>query len=150
MIPLDKKRDVFILWFIKRHTKREISRKVNMSRGTVDKIIKECRERIGELNLTFDADLFSHMDEIVVASSIQRKRKSYKLTSETISLIEVMVLNNEKLARVGSEDAKNIKKLFEDFQKQKKEKPNLITDFSIDYFYKLVRKIKDKIHEEGI
>ena len=29
MIPLDKKRDVFILWFIKRHTKREISRKVN-------------------------------------------------------------------------------------------------------------------------
>lgn len=150
MIPLDKKRDVFILWFIKRHTKREISRKVNMSRGTVDKIIKECQERIGELNLTFDADLFSHMDEIVVASSIQRKRTPYKLTPETISLIEVMVLNNEKLASMGSEDAKNTKKLFEDFQKQKKEKPNLITDFSIDYFYKLVRKIKDKIHEDGI
>ena len=150
MIPLDKKRDVFILWFIKRHTKREISRKINMSRGTVDKIIKECQERIGELNLTFDADLFSHMDEIVVASSIQRKRTPYKLTPETISLIEVMVLSNEKLARMGSEDAKNTKKLFEDFQKQKKEKPNLITDFSIDYFYKLVRKIKDKIHEDGI
>ena len=47
MIPLDKKRDVFILWFIKRHTKREISRKVNVSRGTVDKVIKECQERIG-------------------------------------------------------------------------------------------------------
>ncbi|WP_394185110.1 hypothetical protein [Metabacillus halosaccharovorans] len=150
MIPLDKKRDVFILWFIKRHTKREISRKVNMSRGTVDKIIKECQGRIEELNLTFDADLFSHMDEIVVASSIQRKRKPYKLTPDTISLIEEMVLNNEKLARMGSEDAKNIIELFEGFQKQKKEKPNLITDFSIDYFYKLVRKIKDKIHEEGI
>ena len=48
------------------------------------------------------------------------------------------------------EESKNIKELFEDFQKQKKEKPNIITDFSIDYFYKLVRKIKEKIHEEGI
>ncbi|MEC1264019.1 hypothetical protein LZP85_19030 [Priestia flexa] len=150
MIPLDKKRDVFILWFIKRHTKREISRKVNVSRGTVDKVIKECQERIGALKLTFDADLFSHIDEIVVASSIQRTRTPYKLTPETISLIEEMVLNNEKLARMGLEDAKNIKELFEDFQKQKKEKPNIITDFSIDYFYKLVRKIKEKIHEEGI
>ncbi|MGG0889330.1 hypothetical protein [Cytobacillus horneckiae] len=150
MIPLDKKRDVFILWFVKRHTKREISRKVNVSRGTVDKIIEECRGKIGELNLSSDADLLSHMDEIVVASSIHRKRKPYKLTPKTISVIEEMVTNNEKLARMGSEDAKSTKDLFEDFQKQKKEKPNLITDFSIDYFYKLVKKVKDKIHEEGI
>jgi DNA-binding transcriptional regulator LsrR (DeoR family) len=150
MIPLDKKRDVFILWFIKRHTKREISRKVNLSRGTVDKIINECQERIGELNLTSNSDLFSHLDKIVIASSIQRERKPYKLTIETISFIEEMVINNEKLARFGSEDARTIKELFEDFQKQKKGKPNLMTDFTIDYFYKLVRKTKNKIHEEGI
>jgi DNA-binding transcriptional regulator LsrR (DeoR family) len=150
MIPLDKKRDVFILWFIKRHTKREISRKVNLSRGTVDKIINECQERIGELNLTLNSDLFSHLDKIVIASSIQRERKPYKLTIETISFIEEMVINNEKLARFGSEDARTIKELFEDFQKQKKGKPNFMTDFTIDYFYKLVRKTKNKIHEEGI
>lgn len=150
MIPLDKKRDVFILWFIKRFTKREISRRLNISRGTVDKIIKECQQRIVDLNLTLEADLLSHIDEIVVAPLIQRKRKPYKLNEETISFIEEIVINNEKLVRVGSEDAKNTKELFEYFQKQKKVKPNLMTDFTIDNFYKHVRKIKDKIHEEGI
>lgn len=120
MIPLDKKRDVFILWFIKRFTKREISRRLNISRGTVDKIIKECQQRIVDLNLTLEADLLSHIDEIVVAPLIQRKRKPYKLNEETISFIEEIVINNEKLVRVGSEDAKNTKELFEYFQKQKK------------------------------
>lgn len=150
MIPLDKKRDVFILWFIKRHNKREISKLINMSRGTVNKIIKECQQRIVELNLTLEADLISHIGEIVVSPQIQRKRKPYKLTEETISFIENMVINNERLVRIGSEEAKNTKELFKDFQKQKKEKPILMTDFTIDYFYKLVREIKDKIHEEGI
>lgn len=150
MIPLDKKRDVFILWFVKRYNKREISRRINLSRGTVDKIIKECQQRIHELNLTVDADLLSHIDEVVVASEMQRKRKPYKLTVETISFIEDIVVNNEKLVRISSEDAKNTKELFEDFQRQKKVKPNLMTDFTIDYFYKLVREIKNKIHEKGI
>lgn len=150
MIPLDKKRDVFIHWFIKRYNKREISRNLNISRGTVDKIIEECQQRIGELNLPLEADLLSHINEIVVASEIQRKRKPYKLNVETISFIEEMVVYNEKLVRMDSEDSKNTKELFEYFRKQKKEKPNLMTDFSIDYFYKLVREVKDKIHEEGI
>lgn len=92
----------------------------------------------------------SHIDEIVVAPLIQRKRKPYKLNEETISFIKELVINNEKLIRIGSEDAKSTKELFEYFQKQKKEKPNLITDFSIDNFYKYVRKVKDNIHETGI
>ncbi|WP_374717468.1 hypothetical protein [Neobacillus sp.] len=150
MIALEKKRDVFIFWFIKRFTKREISRRLNISRGTVDKIIKECQQRIVDLNLTLEADLLSHIDEIVVAPLIQRKRKPYKLNEETISFIKELVINNEKLIRIGSEDAKSTKELFEYFQKQKKEKPNLITDFSIDNFYKYVRKVKDNIHETGI
>ncbi|NEY18573.1 sigma-70 family RNA polymerase sigma factor [Bacillus ginsengihumi] len=150
MISLDKKRDVFILWFIKRHTKREISRLINMSRGTVDKIIKECQQRIRELNVSFEADLLSHIDEIVVAPSIERKRKPYKLNAETISFIKELVINNEKLISIDSEDGKSTKEIFEYFQKQKKEKPNLITDFSLDYFYKKVREIKDEIHEKGI
>ncbi|PLV31809.1 hypothetical protein BSP4_43480 [Bacillus subtilis subsp. subtilis] len=150
MIPLDKKRDVFIHWFIKRHNKREISRKLNISRGTVDKIIRECQQRIVELNLPLEADLLSHIDEIVIAAEIQRKRKPYKLNEETISFIEEIVVYNEKLVRTGSEDAKNTKELFKYFQKQKKEKPYLMTDFTIDNFYKLVRKVKNKIHEKGI
>ncbi|MGO1134845.1 hypothetical protein ACTOS9_21275 [Bacillus subtilis] len=150
MIPLDKKRDVFIHWFIKRHNKREISRKLNISRGTVDKIIRECQQRIVELNLPLEADLLSHIDEIVIAAEIQRKRKPYKLNEETISFIEEIVLYNEKLVRTGSEDAKNTKELFKYFQKQKNEKPYLMTDFTIDNFYKLVRKVKNKIHEKGI
>lgn len=150
MIPLDKKRDVFILWFIKRHTKRKINRMLNISRGTVDKIIEEYQQRIVELNLTLEADLLSHIDEIVVASELQRKRKPYKLNKETLCFIKELVIINEKLTRIGSEDAKSIKELFEYFQKQKKEKPNLITGFSLDYFYKKVREIKDEIHERGI
>lgn len=150
MIPLDKKRDVFIHWFIKRHNKREISRKLNISRGAVDKIVEECQRRIVELNLPLEADLLSHIDVIVIATEIQRKRRPYKLNEETISFIEEIVVYNEKLMRTGSEDAKNTKELFKYFQKQKKEKPYLMTDFTIDNFYKLVRKVKDKIHEEGI
>ncbi|WBX81510.1 hypothetical protein PD280_07365 [Virgibacillus salarius] len=151
MITLKIKKEIFTLWFIKRYKKREISRNLNISRGTVDKVIKECQHRIRALNLPFNTDLLSHIDDIVIASSINRKRKPYKLTSETLSVIEEMVIHNEKLVSVASEDAKNTKELFEYFQKkQKKEKPNLVTDFSIDYFYKLVREIKVKIHENGI
>ncbi|MCM3478952.1 hypothetical protein [Caldibacillus thermoamylovorans] len=150
MISLNKKRDVFILWFIKRHTKREVSRVLNISRGSVDKIINECQQRINELNLRFEADLLSYIDEIVVAPSMQRKRKPYKLNEETISFIKELVINNEKLTRIDSEDAMSTKELFEFFRKQKKEKPNLITDFSLDNFYKQVKKIKNEIHDKGI
>lgn len=150
MISLNIKRDVFNFWFIKRYNKREVSRMLNISRGTVDKILKECQQRINELNLTLEADLMSYIDEIVVAPQIQRKRKPYKLNEETISFIKDLVIINEKLIRIDSEDGKSTKELFEYFQKQKKEKPNLITDFSLDYFYKKVREIKDGIHEKGI
>lgn len=150
MITIEQKKDVFILWFIKRHNKREIGRTLNISRGTVDKIIKECQQRIVELNLPLETDLLGHIDKIVVTPLIQRKRKPYKLNEETISFIKELVINNERLNRVGSDDAKFTKELFEYFQKQKKEKPNLITDFSLDYFYKKVREIKDEIRETGI
>ncbi|MDA2671282.1 hypothetical protein PDQ76_20975 [Bacillus cereus] len=150
MIPLDKKRDVFIHWFIKRYKKRQISRNLNISRGTVDKIIVECQQRIVELNLPLEANLLSNIEEIVVAPQIQRKRKPYKLNEETLSFIKELVINNEKLIRISSEDAQSTRELFEYFQKQKKEKPDLIIDFSLDYFYKKVRKIKDEIHETGI
>ncbi|EEK91918.1 hypothetical protein bcere0012_51230 [Bacillus cereus BDRD-ST24] len=92
----------------------------------------------------------SNIEEIVVAPQIQRKRKPYKLNEETLSFIKELVINNEKLIRISSEDAQSTKELFEYFQKQKKEKPDLIIDFSLDYFYKKVRKIKDEIHETGI
>lgn len=150
MITIEQKKDVFILWFIKRHNKSEISRTLNISRGTVDKIIKECQQRIVELNLPLETDLLGRIDKIVVTPIIQRKRKPYKLNEETISFIKELVINNERLNRVGSDDAKSTKELFKYFQKQKKEKPNLITDFSLDYFYKKVREIKDEIRETGI
>nr|WGD71459.1 hypothetical protein P5645_01020 [Bacillus subtilis] len=88
--------------------------------------------------------------KLLLLAEIQRKRKPYKLNEETISFIEEIVLYNEKLVRTGSEDAKNTKELFKYFQKQKNEKPYLMTDFTIDNFYKLVRKVKNKIHEKGI
>ena len=150
MISSDKKKDIFKLWFIKRHSKREISRMLNISRGTLDKIIKGFQQKIVEINLTLEDDLLSHIDEIVIETSTQRKRKPYKLNEETISYIEEIVVNNEKLVRLGSEEAMTTKELFVYFQKQKKEKPTLETDFSSDNFYKYVRKIKKVIHENGI
>lgn len=150
MISLDKKRDIFNLWFIKRHNKREICRMLNISRGTLDKIIKGFQQKIVEINLTLEDDLLSHIDKIVIETSTQRKRNPYKLNEETISYIKVIVVNNEKLVRLGSEEAMTTKELFVYFQKQKKEKSTLVTDFSIDNFYKYVRKIKKIIHENGI
>ncbi|QWH03703.1 hypothetical protein EXW52_27430 [Bacillus mycoides] len=150
MVPLDKKRDVFIHWFIKRHKKREISRRLNISRGTINKIISECQQRIVELRLPLEADLLKNIDDIVVVPQVQRKRKPYKLNEETLSFIKELVINNEKLIRINSKNAQSTKELFEYFQRQKKEKPNLIADFSLDHFYKKVREVKDKIHETGI
>lgn len=150
MISSDKKRDIFNLWFIKRHNKREISRMLNISRGTLDKIIKRFQQKIVEINLPLEDDLLRHIDKIVIETSTQRKRKPYKLNEETISHIEKIVINNEKLVRLGSEEAMTTKELFLHFQKQKKEKPSLEKDFSIDTFYKYVRKFKKSIHENGI
>lgn len=103
-----------------------------------------------ELNLDADADLSEYINMIDVSSTIHRKRKPYKLNEDTLCTIEELVIHNEKLNRIGSIDALNIKELFEHFQSLHKEKSNIITDFSLDYFYKIVRKIKSNIHENGL
>ncbi|MEF7663799.1 hypothetical protein V4V24_18425 [Bacillus thuringiensis] len=150
MITLDKRREVFDLWFIKRHAKREISRRLNISRGTIDKIINECQQKIFKLNLAPEADLLKHIEEIIVPPSIKRIRKPYKLNKQTVTFIKKIVIENEKLARLGLDEAKSIKALFEYLQQQKKENPNLSTDFTIDNFYKYVRKIREDIHKNGL
>lgn len=150
MINLDKRRDIFDFWFIKRHTKREISRRLNISRGTIHKIINECQQKIFKLNLTLEADLLKHVDEIIDPPYTKTIRKPYKLNAETVTFIEQIVKENEKLARLGLEEARSIKELFEYLQQQKKENPNLSTDFTIDNFYKYVRRIKEDIHKNGL
>ena len=144
-----KKREVFDLWFIQGRTKRDINRTVNISRGTVDKIIKECQENISTLRLGIEVDLSDHVDKIVTPPSKKRKRKSYKLNGETLAYLEKLIIYNERMVRLGSDEAMNTKELFEHFQNQKKEKPTLKTDFSIDNFYKHVRRIKMSIQEHG-
>ncbi|WP_157967881.1 sigma factor-like helix-turn-helix DNA-binding protein [Paraliobacillus sp. X-1268] len=146
MIELEKKREVFTLWFSNGYSQREISTILKISRGTVHKIIEECQQMISKLNLSIDEDFLKYIEDIVVESPKQRNRKAYKLNAETISFIKSIVINNERLVKVGSEKAMNTKDLFEYFKRQKKEKPNLTTDFSIDNFYKRVRTIKNDIY----
>ncbi|MEK4848172.1 helix-turn-helix domain-containing protein [Bacillus sp. FSL W8-0183] len=150
MISIDKKKEIYNLWFIKRLTQREISRQLRISRGTVQKIIKRYQKKILELNLNVDADLSEYINMIDVSSTIHRKRKPYKLNEDTLCAIEELVIHNEKLNRIGSIDGLNIKELFAQFQSLHKEKSNIITDFSLDYFYKIVRKMKSNIHENGL
>ncbi|MEK4164855.1 MULTISPECIES: sigma factor-like helix-turn-helix DNA-binding protein [Bacillus] len=150
MISIDKKKEIYNLWFIKRLTQRKISHQLGISRGTVSKIIKRYQKKMYELNLDADADLSEYINMIDVSSTIHRKRKPYKLNEDTLCTIEELVIHNEKLNRIGSIDALNIKELFEHFQSLHKEKSNIITDFSLDYFYKIVRKIKSNIHENGL
>ncbi|WP_117148885.1 hypothetical protein [Paraliobacillus zengyii] len=146
MIELEKKREIFTLWCSNDYSKREISRILKVSRGTVHKIIEECQQMISKLNLSIEEDFLKYIEDIVVESPIQRKRKAYKLNAETISFIKSIVKKNQELIKVGSEKAMNTKELFEYFQRQKKEMPNLTTDFSKDYFYKLVKNIKKDIY----
>ncbi|MDI5983037.1 helix-turn-helix domain-containing protein, partial [Amycolatopsis magusensis] len=64
MISIDKKKEIYNLWFIKRLTQREISRQLRISRGTVQKIIKRYQKKILELNLNEDADLSEYINMI--------------------------------------------------------------------------------------
>lgn len=150
MISIDKKKEIYNLWFIKRLTQRKISHQLGISRGTVSKIIKRYQKKMYELNLDAYADLSEYINMIDVSSTIHRKRKPYKLNEDTLCTIEELVIHNEKLNRIGSIDALNIKELFEHFQSLNKEKSNIITDFSLDYFYKIVRKVKNTIHKNGL
>ncbi|WP_366204272.1 helix-turn-helix domain-containing protein [Bacillus safensis] len=150
MISIDKKKEIYNLWFIKRLTQRKISHQLGISRGTVSKIIKRYQKKMYELNLDADADLSEYINMIDVSSTIHRKRKPYKLNEDTLCTIEELVIHNEKLNRIGSIDGLNIKELFEHFQSLNKEKSNIITDFSLDYFYKIVRKVKSTLHKNGL
>ncbi|MES9726401.1 helix-turn-helix domain-containing protein, partial [Bacillus safensis] len=69
MISIDKKKEIYNLWFIKRLTQRKISHQLGISRGTVSKIIKRYQKKMYELNLDADADLSEYINMIDVSST---------------------------------------------------------------------------------
>lgn len=149
MIPIETKQDILNRWVIKRHSKREISRELKISRGTVNKVINGYQQNRFELNLTPKTDITNNTYDVGYTPPLsQNNRTPYKLNNETLLYIKKIVIENENHNLIsGSSKIKSTKMLFEDLQKQKLENPNIISDISINSFYKYIKKFKHEIYE---
>lgn len=90
------KKKVFQMYFLEVNTQEQIRKELEISKGSVTKIIKECREQIAKCELSDEADLGPFIDIIVEAP--MRKKAEYRrrvVTEIHIKIIEKMVVANE-------------------------------------------------------
>jgi len=118
VISIEKRKGVFQRYFIDFQSQKTICTELDLSKGSVTKLIKEYRERIAELGLK-ESDLSSHVDEIV-KEPIRKKRelKRYLVTDKVEKIIKGLVISNEKNRTLyGRSGAKSILGLYVDFTK---------------------------------
>lgn len=143
MISLDKRKEIFNMYFIELHPIRKISRELNISRSTVTKIINGCKDRLEELNLLEEDDLSKHIDSIVIKPKIERRIvERYTVKQEHIDILEELIQSNEKI-RTRRKDPKEWSNLPDDFYTKIKDEG--LSSFPLSTYYKLAREIKDKL-----
>ncbi|MFR6018406.1 MAG: hypothetical protein ACLUG9_12720 [Paraclostridium sordellii] len=140
MIPIEKRREIYIKHFIELNSERKISKELNISRNTVSKILSEYRLALKKHNLINEDDLSKYIDLIVVKPKIKRTVvEGYKAKQYHIDIVKKLVDNNEKKrTRIGK--CKTNLELFNDF------KSEIVYDednqISYSTFYNLVKKVK--------
>jgi len=144
MISLEKRKEVFRKYFIEFEHQSGICSDLQLSRGSVTKIIKEFRERIKELGLTDEQDLQGHIDEIVIAA--KRKKRNYKrlrVTDIHVNLAKDLFMTYEKDRTIlgGTE---SILKLYDNFDD--KLSSYIESVIEIDYYTKKLN--EDSLDEE--
>jgi hypothetical protein len=119
VISIEKRKGVFQRYFIDFQSQKTICTELDLSKGSVTKLIKEFRERIAELGLLLEPDLSIHIHEIV-KEPIRKKRelKRYLVTDKVEKIIKGLVISNERNRILyGRAGAKSILGLYEDFKK---------------------------------
>ncbi|TWH82567.1 sigma factor-like helix-turn-helix DNA-binding protein [Sedimentibacter saalensis] len=145
MITIKTKQAIFELYFISGYSQRKISSTLNISRNTVHKIIQECKQKIFELDFIEEADLMNHISKIIVAPTLNRKRKPYKIDEYTLQYIKKIIIKNEQ-SRYGSSKATSIKELYEEYLNQ--DDSLIKTNISMDSFYKYAKKFKEEYYAQ--
>ncbi len=169
MISLEKRKEVFRKYFMEFEHQGGICSDLQLSRGSVTKIIKEFRERIKELGLTDVQDLQDHIDEIVLdAKRKKRKYKRLRVTDIHVNLVKELFETYEKnRTMLGSSES--ILKLYETFDDKlslyiesiseidfyiKKLEENLLDDdkkkYYQNYYMKNFHEYKKSCEELGI
>ena len=143
MISIEKRREIFKMYFIEFNSVRKISRELNISRSTLSKIINEYKDRLKELNLLEEDNLSIHIDLIVLEPKQKISyRKRLIVSQEHIDILEELIKYNEKV-RSRYKNPKEFSNLPDDFYTEiKKRKLKTITHST---YYKLAREIKDKL-----
>ena len=144
MISIDKRKKIFIKYFIEFYSMREISKELNVSRSTVSKIINEQRVIIKNHDLNKREDLYKFMDLIVhIPKRKERNVKKYKVRQLHIDIIKEIVSNNEFNRTIHGESKTNLE-LFYEFQNEVKYEygGEDIPEISYSTFYNLVKEVK--------
>ena len=144
MISIEQRKKIYMLYFTNSNSIsiRELSKKLNISRSTLSKIIKEFRVTLEEYNLLNEDDLSQYIDLVVVEPKRKKRNvKKYIVTPQHINLIKQLVDDNEK-DRIRRGKAKTILELFYDFEKERKS----LKSISRNTFYNIVREIKKETY----
>jgi hypothetical protein len=91
------RKKVFQRYFLEINTQEQIRKELGISKGSVTKIIKECRDQIAKCELSDEDDLGPFIDRIVEAP--MRKKVEYRrkvVTEIHVRIIEKMVVVNEQ------------------------------------------------------
>ncbi len=151
MISLEKRKEIFNMYFIEFHSIRKISSELNISRSTVTKIINDCKDRLKELDLLEEDNLSKHINSIVIKPKMKRIiAERYKVKQEHIDILEELIQSNEKI-RTRRKDPKEWSNLPDDFYtkiedlEKFKDNDSEETTISISTYYKLAREIKDRL-----
>jgi len=91
------RKKVFQRYFLEINTQEQIRKELGISKGSVTKIIKECRDQIAKCELSDEDDLDPFIDRIVEAP--MRKKVEYRrkvVTEIHVRIIEKMVVVNEQ------------------------------------------------------
>lgn len=143
MISIEKRKEIFNMYFIEFNPVRKISRELNISRSTLSKIIDEYKDRLKELDLLEEDNLSKHIDLVVIEPKRKKRNvERYKITQEHINILEELILYNEKI-KTRHKNPKKISKLPDDFYTELKNKG--LDPIAISTYYKLTRDIKDRL-----
>lgn len=140
MIPIDKRKEIYIRFFVNLNPIRKISRDLNISRDTISKIVNEQRINLKKYDLVNHNNL-SELIDLVVDIPQRKKRtvQNYKVTQIHIDIIKELIEDNERNKIFGEKSKTNLE-LFNDFKFEVKCED--IEPLSYSTFYKLINKIK--------
>ncbi len=146
MIAIDKRKEIFIRYFVKYHKVRLISRELCISRNTVTKIIDDMRVKINELDLQNESNLLPYIDSIVIQPNrTKRVVSKYKVKDYHLKIIKKLVIENERTRVISPTYKKNHLQLYQEFLKINNEYREDV--FSYYTFYNVARQIKKDLEK---